>query len=479
MAGLITDMTQSAQALDAQQLGLQVVGNNLANVNNPNYSRQTVQMGSNGIMETPVGEVSMGVVATGITQDRDPYLDAQVTNEIAQTATLTAQQTQLQQAQANLGEQLTNTSSTASIDSTQASTTGISSALSSFFNAASNLAANPTDTSAAQVLYQTAGTLANTINSADSNLSAVQTGIANQLQQDTGTVNGLLQDIASLNTQIVQANVQKPNSANDLVDQREADLEQLAGYMNVTATPIPNSDGQVDVTTLDANSNPVTLVDKSTVVGGGVTFTGTSFTAGLPATTLGLTGGSLEGNLAASQGAIQTLRNGLANTATELTEAVNAAYNPGGASTNFFQATPASGQLLTLDPTLSASTLRTTNTGTSGANDAALAMANVATQTFSTANGDTINGTITSYYTQAVTGLGESLNAVTNQLTDQTAVQQLVQQQRDAVSGVNQDEELTNLMAYQRAFQAQARVMNTVNDCLDMVCNGLFGASVD
>ena len=64
-----------------------------------------------------------------------------------------------------------------------------------------------------------------------------------------------------------------------------------------------------------------------------------------------------------------------------------------------------------------------------------------------------------------------------SQLSDQTAVQN-GRAAASSVSGVNQDEELTNLMTYQRAFQAQAQVVNTVNNCLDVVVAGLFGAAV-
>jgi flagellar hook-associated protein 1 FlgK len=477
MAGLITDLIQTSQSLDAQQLALQVTGNNLANVNNPNYARQSVVMGSTGNLNTPVGEISMGVIATGIQQTRDPFLDAQVTQEVAQTGTLQAQLNQLQQAQADLGEQVTSADTNTSITSTSQSTTGISSALSNFFNAASQLSSNPTETSAKQSLLQSAQTLASTINTADSNLSGLQASISTQITQDTGTVNGLLQNIATLNGQIQEMNVQKPNSANDLVDQRQADLEQLAGYMNFTTTTIPNGNGQIDVNALDANSNPVNLVDKTTVAGA-VNFTGSGFTFGTPATTLGLTGGSLVGDLTASTGAIQTLRNQLATTASQLTTAINTAYNPTNATGNFFQSTPAAGQLLTLDPTLTVDSMKTTDTGNAGANELALAVAQVSTQNFSTSGGDQINGTITGYYSQAVTGIGQSIDGVTSQLTDQTTVQQMVQTQRDSVSGVNENEELTNLLTYQRAFQAQARMMNTINDCLDIVVNGLFGAAV-
>jgi len=479
MAGLITDLHQAAQALGAQQIGLQVTSNNLANTNNASYARQSVELGSPGEMETTVGEVSMGVGAVGIQQARNPFLDSQVVQELAQTSSLQTQDTQLTQAQSYLGEQVNSSADTSSIDNTSQTTSGISSAMNNFFDAFSNLATSPTDAGAQQTVVQTAGTLADTINTADSQLQSLQGDITTQINQDVGSANKLLQGIAALNGQIQNYTVQNPNSTpNDLIDQRQADLEQLAGYMNVSTSVIPDSNGQIQVTALDANSNPVTLVTKTSVEGGGIAFTGTGFTGGTPTTTLALTGGSLQGNLTASSGAIQTLRNNLATTASQLTAAVNNAYNPTGTGNNFFQSTPSSGNLITVDPTLNASTLKSTNTGNSGANELALAVSQVQSQTYSTSNGDLINGTIGGFYSQAVTGIGESVDGVESQLTDQTAVQSMVEQQRNSVSGVNQDEELTNLMTYQSAYQAQARVMTTVDDCLDIICNGLFGASV-
>jgi flagellar hook-associated protein 1 FlgK len=478
MAGLITDLKLGAQALEVQQQGLQVTSNNLANVNTTGYARQTVDIGSPGVMETSVGEVSMGVQVTGIQQARDQFLDTQVAQEISLTNSLQAQDTQLTQAQSYLGEQLSSSSSSTSINDTSQSTNGISTALNSFFDSFSNLASNPTDTGAQQTVVQTAGTLVSTINTANTQLQSLQGDINNQITQDVGTANGLLQNIATLNGQIQEYNVQNPNSSPaDLVDQRQQDVEKLAQYMNFSTSTIPNSAGQIQVTALDQNSNPVTLVSKTSVVGP-IGFNGTSFTGGSPSTTLGLTSGSLEGNLTASTGGIQTLINNLSTTASQLTTAVNNAYNPTGTGNNFFASTPSSGQLISLDPTLSASTVKTTNTGEAGGNELALAVAQVQNQTFSTSGGALINGTIGGYYSSAVSGIGESIDGVQSQLTDQTAVQNMVQQQRDSVSGVNEDEELTNLMSYQRAFQAQSQVINTVNNCLDVVVNGLFGASI-
>jgi flagellar hook-associated protein 1 len=478
MPGLLTDLGQSAKALDASQLGLQVTSNNLANVNNTSYATQTVALGTTGEMESPIGEISMGVQAMGIQQNRNPFLDSQVAQELSQTGLLQAQVTQLTQAQSYLGEQVTSSTSTSSISNASSSTSGISSALNNFFDSFNNLAATPTDNGAQQTVVQDAATLVNTINTAGSQLQTLQGDINSQITQDVGTVNGLLQNIATLNGQIEGYNVQNPNSSpNDLIDQREADIEQVSGYMNISTSIIPNSNGQIQVTALDTGSNPVTLVSKTSVEGGGVAFNGTAFTGGTPTATLALTGGSLAGNLAASTGAVQTLINNLTATASQLTTSVNNAYNPGGTGNNFFQGTPAAGSLITLDPTLSASTLKSTNTGNAGANEIALAVTQVQNHIFSTSGGDQINGTIGGFYSQAVTGIGESIDGVQSQLSDQTAVQTLIQQQRSSVSGVNTDDEMTNLMTYQSAYQAQSEVLNIVNNLLDVTINQLFGTT--
>ena len=54
----------------------------------------------------------------------------------------------------------------------------------------------------------------------------------------------------------------------------------------------------------------------------------------------------------------------------------------------------------------------------------------------------------------------------------------MVQGQQASFSGVNQDEEVTNLMSYQRAFEAQAEVITTINNMLSVVVNGLFGGTL-
>lgn len=475
MAGLFSDLGISARALGAQSKAIEVAGNNLANVNNASYARQRVLMGARGSFDTPSGPQSMGVEALGIQQIRDQFLDAQMTREISQTEFLNAQNSNLLKAQSSLGEQLDGTGGASSINDTGSSSNGISAALNGFFNSFENLSANPTDTGAKQVLLQKADILAGKLNTSDARLATLQSDITAQIGSDVSTANSLLTGIAKLNGQIQQMEIDAPGSAVDLRDQRQANLEELAKYMDFTAKVIPGGNGQIQIFAKDSSGNDVMLVDKASVAGGGVSFDGTQFTGGANGVPLGLQGGSLRGNLLVRDGAIQGLRDSLKNTASQLTSAVNAAYNPTGATGDFFQSgPPGGGRIIALDPALSVSTLKTTDTGNAGANELALAVANVAQQKFSTAAGGLVDGTLGGFYGAAVSGLGQSIAGVQSKLTDQQTVQQMVQTQRDSVSGVSQDEEMADLMKYQRAFQAQARMINVVDSLLDTVVNGLF-----
>ena len=104
MAGLIGNLLNATKALAAQQAGVETAGRNLANVNNPAYSRQRIELGDRVMIETPLGAVGNGVEVLGIQQIRDQFLDASVTREASQSGLLQGQQSGLQRAETALGE---------------------------------------------------------------------------------------------------------------------------------------------------------------------------------------------------------------------------------------------------------------------------------------------------------------------------------------------------------------------------------------
>lgn len=463
MPGLFTALANTAQALQAQSVALGITSKNIANVNNPNYSRQYVVFGNKGEVMTAQGEEALGLQALTVQQYTDPLLNQQVITQLGLTANDSSLQSWLQQAQASLGQNLTNASTSPSSTSTATGDGGIASTLDNLVNSFQALAAQPTDTGTRQSLIQQATTLTQTFHTVDGNLAQVQANTSTQISTDVTTANTLLGNIATLNTQIAAAEATNPGSAVDLRDSREADLEQLAGIIPVSVTEQAN--GEDTVTTPDTSGSPVVLVQKG-VVQGSLNYAAGVVTGGLPATTLGLGAGSIQGSLTAATGPIQALRTSLNNLASELVTAVNGAYNPSATpGGDFFDPTGTTAATISLASGLNATTL-VAGSGPAGDNSIAVAVAALANKNFSTSSGDSIDGTFSSYYASTVGSFGQALSTATTNLDDNQNIQTLFENQRSSISGVNMDEEMSNLVQFQQAYVAGSETFNIINTLL-------------
>ena len=80
---------------------------------------------------------------------------------------------------------------------------------------------------------------------------------------------------------------------------------------------------------------------------------------------------------------------------------------------------------------------------------------------------------MTQFYSGTISSFGQDLTGLNSRVDNQTTVETLVRTQRDSVSGVNLDEETTDLMKYQRSFQATSRFINVIDGLLDLVVNKL------
>ena len=81
------------------------------------------------------------------------------------------------------------------------------------------------------------------------------------------------------------------------------------------------------------------------------------------------------------------------------------------------------------------------------------------------------NLTFVESYNQSVANLGQALNSTVSQIQDQDAVDRMLQRQRDSLGGVSIDEEMSNMIVFQRAFQASARMITTLDELLQSVIN--------
>jgi flagellar hook-associated protein 1 len=470
MSGLFASLNHSVSALTAHSRAVETAGKNLANVNNPTYARQRVIYGDRGTVVTPFGAESLGLEALGVEQLRDALLDRQVVREASRTSYYQAQQNGYQRAQAALGQDV----SSASANATTSTDTGIAAALDGLFNSFHSLAANPTDTGQRQSLLQSASILTDRIQLADARLTQVQADLDSQVVSDVEDANVLLDTIADLNEQISRFEINRPGSAIDLRDQRQFAVEKLSAKLPIEVTEATN--GELLISAVDGNGDPVVLLSAAGVEGA-LAFDSTTnpptVTGGSGATVLALSSGAIQGSISARTDAIQTLRDQLDLLAEQLVTSVNEIYNPTGLTGDFFAAGGTTAATLSLEAGLTSLTLKASDGGAAGDNTVALGIAQLATKKFSTSNAtpDLIDGSFGAFFSGAVSGLGQAVAGATSRVNDQGRIEQLVRSQRDAVSGVSLDEEMADLMKYQRAFQASSRVFQTIDSLLENIVN--------
>lgn len=468
MIGLFSTLNMASRSLQTQMTGVEVTGQNLANVNTTGYSRQQVVISESPDVATSIGPEGTGADATSIQQVVSNLLNNQIQSQSSTSGYWNAQQTALQSAQNGLDEFLngsggtTSTSGASTIDSTTDS--GLSGQLSSLFDAFQSVATSPTSVSARQALIGQAQTVAASFNNVNTQLNSVKTSLNTSLSNDVTSANQLLTQIATLNQQISSAQFSGGN-ANDLSDEREQDLENLSQLTNITTST--GSNGAVNVTIggqslVSGNTVNDTLQTYDPGNGGLLVQTATG------KVNLTLTGGSMQGTIDARDGTLATLQNGINTLASSLITQVNS-VNSGGygltgtTGNNFFNGTDAS--TITVNPTLvnNVSLVQASGSATaSGDNTVALQLAQLATTTQPGLN----NQTFSDAYDSTVAGLGSGLDNANTEVTNQTAVSNMLQTQRGSVSGVNVDEEMTNMMTFQRAYEASAQVVTTVNTML-------------
>ncbi|CRM95314.1 Flagellar hook-associated protein 1 [Pseudomonas sp. 22 E 5] len=216
--------------LNASQGSLSVLSNNIANVNTPGYSRQQSAQTANASNQFGGVFIGSGTTLADVRRVYNEYLDAAYQNSTALSS----------DANAYLGQ-------VSAIDKVLSDkTTGMSSALSSFFATLQTASSNPNDLSARQLLVSNAKTLSNRFNSISTQLTQQKETINSQLSAMSDQVNQLTSSIASLNKQISQAQGSATAAPANLLDSRNEAVRALNELIGVTAT---EKNGQFSINT--------------------------------------------------------------------------------------------------------------------------------------------------------------------------------------------------------------------------------------
>ena len=254
MPSTFLGLQTALRGLEVSQAGVDTVSHNVDNANTPGYAREVLDIGE--MPSLPLGQdgntsmVGQGAQVMQIQRIQSDFLNTQYRAQNAALYQANVVQSTLNQVSGILDEP---------------SSSGISAALSQFYQAWDALGSNPSDLSSRTSVIDAAQTLAQVLNQTSNQLSQLQSNLQNSLQTAVSQVNSLLEQIANVSNQIVKSQ-QMGEQPNDLLDKRDALLNQLSQYTSFQATDTPVTEGgvtydQFSLSFTDANGNPVTMID--------------------------------------------------------------------------------------------------------------------------------------------------------------------------------------------------------------------------
>jgi flagellar hook-associated protein 1 len=456
--GLTPLLGIGTSALAAFQRALATTGHNISNVNTPGYSRQETILTETDPQNGRPGQIGTGVQASEIRRSVDTFVERQLLTSHEHRGQFEASRNALLRVQTLFGD---------------SNGQGIAAGLNEFFSAWQDVATNPSDATSRTVLLSRAGNLATRFNDHAVELAAQRQALDGQIGQIITDINQLASRIAALNESISHAEF-SGQQANDLRDQRGLLVNQLGELAEIST--IDDGTGQL---TVFVGKGQV-LVDKHRAYTlSGVADPGNSglltvqYNGGgspVPLNSV-IASGRLKGLLDVRDQTIPSVQASFDQLASTLVTQVNGLHQAGyglDGSTGqaFFSAggtTAATIQVsLTNIQRIAASS---TAAGVPGNNANALAIGNLQTSNLAALG----NVTFQEFYGALAGNVGSKVQSAERDLNAQEIVHEQLEAHRAEISGVSLDEELVNLLKYQRAFQAASRLVVVADELLQTI----------
>jgi flagellar hook-associated protein 1 FlgK len=453
MGGLNTTLLLGMQALEATQGALAATSNNIANANTPGYTREVPQFSENEQNVSGSDVSGGGVSLVGLQSVRDELLNLQIQNQTSLQSSVDMQSSTLQQVQSYF-------SSTSGGD--------ISSELAAFSSSLSQLSATPTSAAAQQGVISSGQDLANAFNNTANGLTSAQSYADGQVTQTVAQINSLTQQIAQLNGQLSHTSTTVKNGGT-VQDQRDQLVQKLSTLTGISITQ--SNDGETITT---GNGTPLVMGSQS------FTLQRTTGSTGMQQVldstgkniTASIQGGALGGAIQVRDQTIPGILTQLNTLASQFATAFNTAQakgfdSNGNAGQNFFSvpanpANAASGISVSIsNPALVA----ISSDGSAGSNG------NVANLS-AAVNGALPSGsTPANAYASVVFQVGTAASNATAQSSAIGLNLQQLTTQQGSVSAVSTNEEATNLLRFQTAYEAAARIVSTIQQLNSVTLN--------
>ncbi len=459
MYGLFAGLEIGKRSLLSSQLAMTTIGHNMANVNTPGFSRQRVSVVSAYPAETPWGNAGAGVDIAGIEHIRDLFLTDQYRNENGSKGNWEYLNKTLTQIEGYFNEPQDNS---------------LGNSLDQFWEAWESLANTPESYASRLSLIESTNSLINGFSQLDKQFSDLRQNVDSDIKNSVYNLNQLGAQIADINKQIAYQELGS-QKANDLRDQRDLMIDELSQYADVRV--IERSNG----------SAAILIGAMAFVDGGDYLEIGTNVVSGDNMTTteiiwantdvpIKFSNGQIKAMLETRDSAIPYYQAQLDELARGVVENVNSIHRAGygldgETDRDFFNSEFTDAGHMALDVSILTSTdnIAVSLSGGPGDGSNALAVAQILSQTRVMDGG---TSTIREFYSGMVGRLGIETSQASNYNDNYELLLQQIENQRQSVQGVSLDEEMTNLVKFQNAYNAAARVITVMDEALDTLING-------
>lgn len=468
----------AVSGLQAAQRQLDTASHNISNADTEGYSRQTVSLsaaqpqGATGSFVDNVGNgtVGRGVDIQSITRVRDQFIDNQVRAQSSDLGESTAKANMLGQVEDVFGEPSEN---------------GLGAQITQFFNNWQSLSGDPANKALRTNLRDQAEQLASTFQTLNTQLTDLAQQTNDQITSEVSDINTLTKQISQLNPEIAAA-TSAGQSPNDLLDQQDLLIEKLSSKIKIQVNT--ESDGSRNVyiggQPLVTHGSNFQLSAVPSQLNG---FTTIQY--GPTGQAAPILGGELKGlvdtrDITLSSTNPQGFITQLNNLASGFMASVNAVHSIGFGPTGvtgqtFFDGTDASDIQVNanivndtalangLDVIAAASNDPGSLTGGVGDGDIAVRIAQLA-------QGKIMDGgtnTFDTSYKNLIADVGTQAQLANKHVSTQTTLVSSIKERRDSTSGVSTDEEMADVVRFQKAYAASARVISTISEMMDILVN--------
>jgi flagellar hook-associated protein 1 FlgK len=463
-------MQTGKSGMVAAKAQMATTSHNISNANTEGYSRQRVDQKADN--PTPFGQknlIGQGVLLARTERINDNYIEKQIRGAARDLSHLEEKDLALKQTEDIFNEM---------------GGEGLNRVVAKFFNEFRKLANEPDSEAVRQSVRESTNAMANDFHRLRGSVEEVRSHLDSRIEGFTAEANSLAEQVKDLNIKIkVQELSGAP--ANDLRDQRDLAMKKLGTYVDTSVHLDKDGAYNVDVKGVGPlvsgpNAEKFT-VRRSPDDGKGKPEN--SFTIAFSGSASGdvthaVKGGKIGALLEVRDSTLSSILNRLDELASAVTQSVNAIHREGvtryGTNGVDFmkplEGTERASQYIGLSDAI-ANDVNQIATGAAadspGDNRIAVAISQLQNMRMMENGGSTLD----SFYNGIVSDVGVTAGRNRNSLVQQKDISMQLDKMREQISGVSMDEETANLLQFQRAFDASAKVISVADQCLETVLN--------